>query len=78
MKRVLIWEVEYKTLFGGPTFTYKGDKLMSIVPNEGDRIKGDSGQMYIVVQRTFVMSKNFEETEGDYIKLYIKKCNVTK
>ena len=77
MKKVLIFEVEYKTWFGSPTITFKGKKLMSVVPNERDRIKGESGQMYIVEQKTFVMSNSFEETEDDYIKLYIRKCNIT-
>lgn len=74
MKKVHIFEVSYPTWFGKPKYEYKGDKLMSVVPNEGDRIIGESGTMYRVLQRTFVMTKNFEENENDYIKLYIGKC----
>ena len=62
--------IEHKEhLFRDDEYRDLGTKEMSVIPQQGDVIKG--AKFWRVVQRTFVVTNNPDEE--DYVKLFLRE-----
>ena len=70
--KVRFFEIQYHFLKEN-TYIDLGSKEMSVIPQEGDVLRGK--HLWRVVQRTFRVSNEDNDAE-DYVELYLVKANM--